>query len=386
MAETKLLKQKRHEITAASIEKTQHKVEQAIAEAFDPESVIRAYDMATGLRLLARQVDANKAVQNRCAATHTKSVRKIGEVTQRMRDAGVLVRNGGKRVSLPRVQTDPSVCTDGKLTLPDVGISYKIAAAGVKLLAVDPSDIDAMADQATKEGKDFSCKRAVAALRETQAATKRQQQKETAIARRQNVNGLYLGDFREIGDKIPDESVDLIFTDPPYDRKAIELFKPLGQFAKRVLRPGGSLVAYVGQIQLPYALSDLSLSLRYWWTCSCYHSGPSLLRMNEYGIVNGWKPLVWFVKETRGEKTRFVNDVATGTREKTHHDWQQSVAEATYFIELLTERDSFVVDPFCGGGTTPVACIGLSRKWAAFEIDEAAYCSASHRIKEATGG
>jgi DNA modification methylase len=105
--------------------------------------------------------------------------------------------------------------------------------------------------------------------------------------------------------------------------------------------------------------------------------------MNEYGIVNGWKPMLWFVKETRGDKATFVNDVATGSREKSHHEWQQSEAEARYFIELLTEKDGFVVDPFCGGGTTPAACIGLGRKWAAFEIDEANLARASERIVEA---
>ena len=203
-----------------------------------------------------------------------------------------------------------------------------------------------------------------------------------SVANRKDVGGLYLGDFREIGHKIPDESVDLIFTDPPYDRKAIELYYGLGEFAARVLRPGGSLISYVGQIQLPDALHFLSAHLRYWWTCSCYHSGPQLLRMNEYGIVNGWKPIVWFVKETRGDKTTFINDVATGSREKSHHDWQQSEAEARYFIELLTEKDGFVVDPFCGGGTTPAACIGLGRKWSAFEIDEGNLARASERITE----
>ena len=204
-----------------------------------------------------------------------------------------------------------------------------------------------------------------------------------SVANRKDVGGLYLGDFRDIGHQIPDASVDLIFTDPPYDRKAIELYDGLGEFAARVLRPGGSLISYVGQIQLPDALADLSAHLRYWWTCSCYHSGPQLLRMNEYGIVNGWKPIVWFVKETRGDKTTFINDVATGSREKSHHEWQQSEEEARYFIELLTEKDGFVVDPFCGGGTTPAACIGLGRKWCAFEIDEANLARASERISEA---
>jgi hypothetical protein len=371
---------RKSEITAASIEKTQHQVERAIAEAFDPDSVLRAYDMATGLRLLSRQVNANKAVQNRCGATHAKSVRKIGEVTVAMRESGLLVRNGGKRVSVTDDDSEESVSS--KMTLDDLGISRNIAAAGVKLLALTPEEIDARATKATEKGADFSCKKCVSEIREEQQASKRDAEKVEAKKRRKAVDGLYLGDFRKIGDKIPDASVDLIFTDPPYDRKAIELFDGLGEFAARVLRPGGSLIAYIGQIQLPDAVADLSKHLRYWWTCSCYHSGPTLLRMNEYGIVNGWKPMLWFVKETRGDKTTFVNDVATGSREKSHHEWQQSEAEARYFIELLTEKDGFVVDPFCGGGTTPAACIGLGRKWAAFEIDEANLARASERIVE----
>jgi 16S rRNA G966 N2-methylase RsmD len=229
---------------------------------------------------------------------------------------------------------------------------------------------------------EVSINRVVRDLKEQETAAKRQEQKAAAVAKRQSVDGLYLGDFRKIGDKIPDASVDLIFTDPPYDRKAIELYDGLGEFAARVLRPGGSLIAYIGQIQLPDAVADLSRHLRYWWTCSCYHSGPQLLRMNEYGIVNGWKPMLWFVKETRGDKNTFINDVATGSREKSHHEWQQSEEEARYFIELLTDKDGFVVDPFCGGGTTPAACIALGRKWSAFEIDEANLARAGERIKE----
>ena len=228
---------------------------------------------------------------------------------------------------------------------------------------------------------EVSINRVVRDLKDQETAAKRQEQKAAAVAKRQSVDGLYLGDFRKIGDKIPDASVDLIFTDPPYDRKAIELYDGLGEFAARVLRPGGSLIAYVGHIQLPDVLTDLSKYLRYWWTCGCFHS-ESKARMTEYGIVAGWKPIVWFVKETRGDKHTFVTDVVTGSREKSHHDWQQAVSEARYFIDLLTQPDDFVVDPFCGGGTTPVSCIESGRKWASFEIDEANFANASSRIKE----
>ena len=260
----------------------------------------------------------------------------------------------------------------------DTITKIKKIAAAVEEGRVDAETIDQLRHRGT------SINRVVRDLKEQETSAKRQEQKAAAVAKLQDVDGLYLGDFRKIGGKIPDASVDLIFTDPPYDRKAIELYDGLGEFAARVLRPGGSLIAYIGQIQLPDAVADLSKHLRYWWTCSCYHSGPSLLRMNEYGIVNGWKPMLWFVKETRGDKTTFINDVATGSREKSHHEWQQSEAEARYFIELLTEPDGFVVDPFCGGGTTPAACIGLGRKWAAFEIEEANLARASERIREAS--
>jgi hypothetical protein len=381
---TKLISRNSSAITEESIQRTVDQVERAIAQALEPDEVMKAYKMAAACKLLAKQVYASRSIQNKCAASHTKAVRKVGELTKQMRDDGVLVRNGGKRVSLPDGQTELSVGTDGKLTLPDLGISHKIAAAGVKLLALTPEQIDAKASDATEKGADFSCKKCVSEIRQEHQAAEREKQKAEAKKRRRAVDGLYLGDFRQVGDMIPDASVDLIFTDPPYDRKAIELFDGLGEFAARVLRPGGSLVAYVGHIQLPDVLADLSKHLRYWWTCACVHGGQHA-RMTEYGIVAGWKPIVWFVKETRGDKMTFVNDTVTSQREKSHHEWQQAEEEARYFIELLTEKDGFVVDPFCGGGTTPVACINTGRKWAAFEIDESRLARASERIKEAAG-
>lgn len=376
-----IAKSRKTALTAASIDRMQAQVEQTIATAFEPNEVLKAYDMAAACKLLAKQVDASRSVQNRCAASHTKAVRKVGEVTLRLREDGVLAKQGRpKKITSGDVlgKTSPGV-----MFLSDLGINPNIAAAGIKLLSLTPDEIDTKAFEATEQGKDFSCKRCVSEVREEATAAKRSSEKAEAKKRRRNVDGLYHGDFREIGDKIPDASVDLIFTDPPYDRKAIELFDGLGKFAARVLRPGGSLVAYIGHIQLPDAVADLSQHLRYWWTCACVHGGQQA-RMTEYGIVAGWKPILWFVKETRGDKQRFIKDTVTSQREKSHHEWQQSLDEARYFIDLLTDKDGFVVDPFCGGGTTAVAAIQLGRKWASFEIDEANVARASQRIQEGT--
>jgi len=87
-------------ITAATIERTQAQVEHAIATAFEPEEVLKAYEMSAACKLLAKQVDASRAIQNKCAASHTKAVRKVGEVTQRLRKEGVLAKHGGRRVKI----------------------------------------------------------------------------------------------------------------------------------------------------------------------------------------------------------------------------------------------------------------------------------------------
>ena len=58
------------------------------------------------------------------------------------------------------------------------------------------------------------------------------------------INSIYTGDARELALALPDESVDLIFTDPVYDR--IDDYRWLAQTAERVLKPGGSVIAQVG--------------------------------------------------------------------------------------------------------------------------------------------
>jgi hypothetical protein len=53
---------------------------------------------------------------------------------------------------------------------------------------------------------------------------------------------IYLGDISEEGKKIPDNSIDIIPTDPPYAVRNLYLYEKLGVLAARVLKPGGSLI------------------------------------------------------------------------------------------------------------------------------------------------
>ncbi len=103
------------------------------------------------------------------------------------------------------------------------------------------------------------------------------------------VDGLHFGDFRELSAAIPDESVELVFTDPPYDRESAPLYADAAKVAARILKPGGSMICYTGQVLLPIVVPQMNAYLRYWWTAACIHEDGNQM-LQKLGIRCGWKP------------------------------------------------------------------------------------------------
>ncbi|MDD3525288.1 MAG: DNA methyltransferase [Candidatus Cloacimonetes bacterium] len=177
------------------------------------------------------------------------------------------------------------------------------------------------------------------------------------------------GDFRDVLDDLPDNSIDLIFTDPPYDAGSIPLYEELAIVSARVLKPGGSLLAYCGQYALPEILTSMSRHLRYWWLVGIKHQ-------NNYSSLTGkklyvcWKPLVWFVKDTNGSDEYVMDMFDSKTPDKSLHDWGQSGEEAAYFIRKLCPPGGTVLDPFAGSGTTLYVAASLGIKSLGVEIEE----------------
>jgi site-specific DNA-methyltransferase (adenine-specific) len=193
---------------------------------------------------------------------------------------------------------------------------------------------------------------------------------------------VYGGDFRKLGKGIPDNSVDLIFTDPPYDKKSVPLYGDLGEFAGRVLKDGASLICYLGQYAIPEVCALMAPHLKFFWPLVCMHTGKRSSRMDYWGIVVKHKPMIWFVKGANRRDTNvYVEDVIVSEYDKSHHEWQQGLPEASYLIEQLTISGELVVDPFCGGGTTAVAAARLGRRWWTCDIDKAQANIARDRVK-----
>ncbi|MBC8461478.1 MAG: hypothetical protein H8D67_26180 [Deltaproteobacteria bacterium] len=76
-------------------------------------------------------------------------------------------------------------------------------------------------------------------------------------------NGIYTGDAKILSEAIPDESIDLIFTDPVYQN--IEDYEWLSQIALRILKPTGQMLIYQAHKWLPETMIALT-PLNYVWT------------------------------------------------------------------------------------------------------------------------
>lgn len=263
------------------------------------------------------------------------------------------------------------------------GVGERTYDAGKLILdAAEKGEIPAETIEDVRRGR-AAIHRVAKDVKENRAKAKRDEQRSTAAASSPVLDSrILVGDFRDHANKIADGSVSLIFTDPPYDREASKMFPDLAKFAAEKLCDGGSIVFYLGHLQLPAAFAAFAAfdgMLRHWWTCACVHGGEKVL-MREYGVRVQWKPMLWFVKGSRRDKSDIVVDVVSGEREKDAHPWQQAESEAAYWIEKLCPKDGLVCDPFLGGGTTGAAASKLGRDWIGIEIDKGQAAVASERI------
>ena len=70
------------------------------------------------------------------------------------------------------------------------------------------------------------------------------------------------GDARELAKAIPDESVDLIFTDPPYPREFLPLYGWLAETAARV--PDMVIDGYVNYVNLSKLIGNPVMPFSHW--------------------------------------------------------------------------------------------------------------------------
>ena len=66
---------------------------------------------------------------------------------------------------------------------------------------------------------------------------------------------------------------------------------------------------------------------------------------------------------------------------RNRHPTVKRLALFEYLIKLCTTKDSIVLDPFLGSGTTAIACVKTGRQWIGIEKSEEYVRIAEARIK-----
>jgi len=167
------------------------------------------------------------------------------------------------------------------------------------------------------------------------------------------------GDFKEVLKDI--HGIDAIITDPPYPAKFLDCFSDLSKFASEHLKEDGFCVVYSGQYHLPKVVARLSENLTYVWTFCLYQKGPKQL-VNGVNIMCGWKPVLVFSRGRRKVEFSAYDVTVSERREKDNHEWQQSESGVKNLIEIFSEPNDLVVDPFAGSGTFLKVAAELGRR------------------------
>lgn len=223
--------------------------------------------------------------------------------------------------------------------------------------------------------------------------------------------------------KVPDESVDLIITSPPYGLdKEYEEPTTLADYCNfislwieqipRVLTPTGQFWLNVGagkfKVPLTYIYHkyiklnfmqeivwQFSSGLptqrkfsprteRWMWYCKgsdyTFNLDPIRVR-SEYADDPRYNPAgknpsdIWYFHQ--------VTSTGPGRAEKTDHPCQFPQSMIQRIVEACSNKDDMILDPFAGSGTVGVVAKLLKRKYQLFEIDPI-YCGiAEERIKSA---
>jgi DNA modification methylase len=188
---------------------------------------------------------------------------------------------------------------------------------------------------------------------------------------------MYNLDFKDGIGLIEDETIDLVFTDPPYPKSYMYLYDYLADYCPRVMKHGASLLTIVPHYALEQVMDKFRGKLKYRWVICMNQFTGSHPRM-AMGIEVMWKPILWYVKGSYPSGRGFLRDGieiinTEGQTKPSGHKWEQSLDWCMYYIEKLTKEDDLVLDPYMGSGTVAVACKLLNRRFIGFEIDKEYY-------------
>lgn len=219
--------------------------------------------------------------------------------------------------------------------------------------------------------------------------------------------------------KLPDESVDLVFTDPPYyqyraqnvtalknhkdvvtefefdgyssEEEYLQFLEEVLRECFRVCKAGGSGYLWCGDDFVSYInklVEKVGFNFRkviHWHKTNPF---PAMYTRKMY--ANSMEMMVHFSKGSPktwnnkhvNEMHNFIESPICMGKERKNHKTQKPLKVCIPFIEISSNEGDVVLDPFMGSGTTAIACLKTNRNYIGYEINDDFHTIIKERIKE----
>lgn len=162
---------------------------------------------------------------------------------------------------------------------------------------------------------------------------------------------------------------DFIITDPPYPREYLQLYITLAKRSAEWLKPGGLLIALSAHYWMNEIYKMMDLYLDYFWTAAYLVPGETAGVFQKH-INPQWKPLIMYQRKDAPFAGRGFADVfKSEANDKDHHKWGQSESGMFDIISKICSPGQYILDPFCGAGTTGIAALRHKCLFDGIDID-----------------
>lgn len=162
---------------------------------------------------------------------------------------------------------------------------------------------------------------------------------------------------------------DFIITDPPYEKEYLPLYEILAIRADEWLKKSGLLLVMCGQSYLDQIYDLMSLHLIYYWS-GCYLTPGQPTPLRQKQVNTNWKPILIFSKTNAYNGKIFGDVFKSDANDKSMHKWGQSISGMLSIIRQVCLPGQYVLDPFCGAGTTGIAATKSGCLFDGLDIDE----------------
>jgi len=228
--------------------------------------------------------------------------------------------------------------------------------------------------------------------------------------------------------RIPDNSVDLVLTDPPYNiktkqpielhgRKAMyidiiekmgwdnidikELYNDIFPEFNRVVKNDGSVIIFVRTEWITYAIESAMKNNFDIKATITWHKTNPIPQVRKKNYLSSTESVLWFARwdekkcpftfnfKKQKEMHNFIELPLCGGKERIclngeTHPTQKPLALIKYLLEIHSNENDVVCDPFFGSGTTAVACKQSNRNFIGYEIEKKYVDMANKRLEQDT--